>query len=118
MAGHPEVLHGFCNLFAALALNMSPMPWSASLPNGVLRGGRENAPSALAEIFRARASHRCAQSSVPIHIPPSPNKKPSQTYVLASFYRLWGAVFETDRRALTMRAQEEHMRSNGRIFKD
>ncbi len=64
------------------------MLWSASLPNGVPRGARANAPSALAENFLARASHLCVQPPVAIRIPPSSNEKPLQTYVLASFYRL------------------------------
>jgi hypothetical protein len=64
------------------------MLWFAALLNGVLRGARANAPATLAENFRARASRRCAQPFASLFISPSPNKKPSQTYVLAALYKL------------------------------
>jgi hypothetical protein len=36
---------------------MPPMLCLASLPEGVLRGARANAPAALAALFPAKASH-------------------------------------------------------------
>jgi len=47
---------------------MPLMLWLASLPKGVLRGARANAPAALAPLFPAKASHRCVSPRRPFFI--------------------------------------------------
>ena len=89
---NPEFLHATGSFWIAPAPKMATTLRTPTQPKGASSGARPNALPALAAFSIVRASQNCTSPPQPYSIASSRDRTPSQRYVMAALYELWGAI--------------------------